>query len=153
MWLWMYAQLHVAVTCCLCLPGYIIQDARMFTLLTTAPVTEISSYAAPEDSSSLRSALFTLSTADNRDVTWECQLANTGTWDGGLVSGLTTVPTAGSVGTSTGWQACSDPQVCTRLAARHSVKLVTRHSVAFATRHSVWLGRRLHSVVTSASQQ
>ena len=84
----------------------------MFRLLTTLPITEISSSATPEDSSSLRSALFTLSTSDNRDVTWKCQLTNTGTWDGGKVSGLTTVPTAGSVGTSTGWQACSDPQVC-----------------------------------------
>lgn len=94
------------------MPDYVVQDARMFTLLTTLPSTVISSYTLPSSTSdSLRSAVFSLSIADNRYVTWECQLTNTGTWDGGLVVGLTTVPTAGSVGTSTGWEACTDPQV------------------------------------------
>ncbi|DBA90044.1 TPA: Signal peptide peptidase-like 2A [Trebouxia sp. C0005] len=89
--------------------NYVVQDARVFTLLTTLPQTQISSYSTPESFSS-RSAVFSLSTADNRYVTWQCQLTNTGTWDGGLVAGLATVPTAGSVGVSTGWQACTDPQ-------------------------------------------
>ena len=82
----------------------------MFNLKTTAPVTQISSYTAPESFSS-RSAIFTLSVQDNRDVTWQCRITlNSGTWDGGLVYGLTTVPAAGATG-STSWQACTDPQV------------------------------------------
>jgi len=92
-------------------PDYVVQDARVFTLLTTLPHTQISSYSTPESFSS-RSAVFSLSTTDNRYVTWQCQLTNTGTWDGGLIAGLATVPAAGSVGTSTGWEACTDPQAC-----------------------------------------
>ncbi len=92
-------------------PDYVVQDARVFTLLTTPPHTQISSYSTPE-SFSMRSAVFSLSTTDNRYVTWQCQLTNTGTWDGGLIAGLASVPAAASVGTSTGWEACTDPQVC-----------------------------------------
>ena len=107
-------------------PDYVVQDARVFTLLTTLPQTQISSYTTPESFSS-RSAVFSLSTADNRYVTWQCQLTNTGTWDGGLVAGLATVPTAGSVGTSTGWEACTDPQACFILHNR-LIHLLSQHS-------------------------
>ena len=90
--------------------GYTIQDARMFTLSTTLPVTRFSSYSTPA-SFSLRSALFSLATADNRDVIWECQLtlAN-GVWDSGLIPGLGVVPTAGTSGPTT-WQSCDTPKV------------------------------------------
>ena len=92
------------------LAGYTIQDARMFTLSTTLPVTRISSSSTPE-SFSLRSALFSLASADNRDVTWECQLSlANGVWDGGLVSGLGVVPAAGTSGPTT-WQSCDTPKV------------------------------------------
>ena len=125
---------------CLFFPDYVVQDARVFTLLTTLPQTQISSYSTPESFSS-RSALFSLSTADNRCVTWQCQLTNTGTWDGGLVAGLATVPTAGSIGTSTGWETCTDPQarfnLCSRLVylllQRSPIHLVSQaHSFAVA---------------------
>lgn len=82
----------------------------MFTLSTTLPVTRISSFSTPE-SFSLRSAAFALASADNRDVTWECQLTLVdGVWDGGVIRGLGAVPAAGSAG-STSWQACDPTQV------------------------------------------
>lgn len=87
-----------------------VQDARQFSLLTSKPDTQISSSSSAPESFSLRSARFVLTVADNRDVTWQCRVSTSGTWDGGKVSGMTTVPAAGSTGASV-WQPCTTPQV------------------------------------------
>lgn len=108
-----------------------IQDARQFSLLTSQPHTQISSASLTPEPFSLRSALFILSVADNRDVTWQCRISTTGTWDGGKVSGMTTVPAAGSTGASV-WQPCTTPQVHIPLSQQH---VTTQPWYSTYTRH------------------
>lgn len=125
------------------------QDARQFSLLTSKPATQISSSSLTPEAFSLRSALFILNVADNRDVTWQCQISTTGTWDGGKVSGMTTVPTAGTTGPSA-WQPCTTPQVHVRLILQALLGNSTdmQLSEAFITR-SAHAGVR-HCIIQAA---
>ena len=118
---------------------FVVQDARQFSLLTSKPDTQISSSSSAPESFSLRSARFVLTVADNRDVTWQCRVSTSGTWDGGKVSGMTTVPAPGSTGASA-WQACTTPQViCLPLQshAKSTVEVLPKD----VKLSSVWPGR------------